>query len=425
MKKIFISNICNRFSVLLSQLFLIPFFIKFWGKENYGEWLLLSTLPSYLSNSDFGISVTAVTTICSLVAQKKQKEAIELYKSSNGAFIFLSLIVLSLFLLSCFFLNWAGVMGIKFINEIRVELTLFLLLCSVFLTFIYGMLLGIFRAAGRFDKYLNYITFSYLADTCSVLINLFVGGDVQSIAVCQVIIRIILILLVTYQLTIKYDWFTFAFSTNLRPITSLLPTSVYYLIYTLGQGLLLQGTTFIVGKQLGAVNLVTFNTTRTLVNSIKSFVGIYYSSFLSEFTILQAQENFERAKNIFKKMYKNTIILAVIFIIIYYLLGAWIMQFWTKGKVSIEEPFYIIMLLLSFFNTIQNCAYTILNATNENKKVGIYYSVLVCIAMAIAYYIASEGLVYIAFILLVVELVMSRVAFREAWKVITKIEKTI
>src|SRR6266478_3684793 len=41
------------------QLVSVPIFLRFWGPRLYGEWLLLSTLPSYLSLSDMGFASVA------------------------------------------------------------------------------------------------------------------------------------------------------------------------------------------------------------------------------------------------------------------------------------------------------------------------------------------------------------------------------
>ena len=44
---------------VLVQLASIPLFLRYWGIERYGEWLILSAIPSYLALSDLGFGSAA------------------------------------------------------------------------------------------------------------------------------------------------------------------------------------------------------------------------------------------------------------------------------------------------------------------------------------------------------------------------------
>ena len=51
-----IANLFSQGANILIQILSIPLFIKYWGIDIYGDWLILITIPAYLSISDFGFT---------------------------------------------------------------------------------------------------------------------------------------------------------------------------------------------------------------------------------------------------------------------------------------------------------------------------------------------------------------------------------
>jgi len=207
-------------------------------------------------------------------------------------------------------------------------------------------------------------------------------------------------------------------SSDMRVVLPLLPTSIYYMIITMGQGLVLQGTTFLVGTHLGASTLVTFSTIRTLINSIKAFVGAFYSSFSPEFTVTIAQNQYKRAQRLYKVMLSYTFLFTIAFTIFYYLVGDYIMFYWTKGKINLEQPLFTYMLVLGLVNTLGSCAYTVLNATNENKVVGIFSAILSFFTMIGIFFTVNGGLLNVVTILLIADSILLVISFLTALRIV-------
>jgi hypothetical protein len=49
----------NQVVVIGVQILLVPILLHGWGIERYGVWLLLSSIPTYLTFSDFGFTFIA------------------------------------------------------------------------------------------------------------------------------------------------------------------------------------------------------------------------------------------------------------------------------------------------------------------------------------------------------------------------------
>ena len=55
----FISNWVSRLSNTIIQLIQVPVFLHFWSLPLYGEWLLVNSIPTYLSFSTTGFGTVA------------------------------------------------------------------------------------------------------------------------------------------------------------------------------------------------------------------------------------------------------------------------------------------------------------------------------------------------------------------------------
>src|SRR5664279_2149886 len=63
---------------LVIQLVTVPVVLAAWGVPTYGEWLVLSAVPTYVALSDLSFSSVAGNSLVMLVAQGRRADAITL-----------------------------------------------------------------------------------------------------------------------------------------------------------------------------------------------------------------------------------------------------------------------------------------------------------------------------------------------------------
>ena len=74
-------NIFSRGVATLIQVLSVPIFLRHWGIDLYGEWLLLNSVPSYFALSDVGFGSTAGNEMTMLMAAGRQDEALDVFQS--------------------------------------------------------------------------------------------------------------------------------------------------------------------------------------------------------------------------------------------------------------------------------------------------------------------------------------------------------
>src|SRR6266404_7530354 len=66
------------------QIVSVPVFLHFWGVKLYGEWLIISAIPTYLALSDVGFGSVAANDMTIRVAAGDRDGALETYQSTRA-----------------------------------------------------------------------------------------------------------------------------------------------------------------------------------------------------------------------------------------------------------------------------------------------------------------------------------------------------
>lgn len=239
-------------------------------------------------------------------------------------------------------------------------------------------------------------------------------ADALMVAEIIVAVRFLYSCLIILELRKKYNDFKLIPSfTNLSIIFPLLRPSLSYSLFSISNGLLIQATTAIVGYNLGSGKVVIFTTTRTLTNTIKQLLGFINNSVWNEFSILISQHKLEEARTLHLRTMQISILLTVLTFIFLLLSGDYILQFWTKGKVYIEQPFFFLMLCVLLLESLWSVSFIVTLSVNKHEKTALTYifSSIAAIFFSI-FTIQYWGLSSIPISLFLVNISMSIVVFR-------------
>jgi O-antigen/teichoic acid export membrane protein len=127
-------------------------------------------------------------------------------------------------------------------------------------------------------------------------------------------------------------------------------------MFTFGYAFFLQGTTFVIGIKLGSVQVATFNTIRTLINSVKAFSTVIYLPYLTDFTILVANGKVEIVKQKFQSLIRYVGIFAITAALTIYLFRSSIFMYWIGRTLNYPNLFFVLMLGSIIFQSVWNAA---------------------------------------------------------------------
>src|ERR1700733_14556707 len=146
----FLSSAVSRFSQTVIQFIQVPVFLHFWSVPLYGEWLILNSIPNYLSFSNYGFGSVAGNEMTMLAAGGDRDRALSVFQSCWWLIV---AICTTLTLLVCgalYFLPANRILKIGQISEIDTKWIIFYLCVSILLAQLEQLLQSAYRSIGRY-----------------------------------------------------------------------------------------------------------------------------------------------------------------------------------------------------------------------------------------------------------------------------------
>ncbi|CCH51609.1 hypothetical protein BN8_00548 [Fibrisoma limi BUZ 3] len=369
------ANAVGQATTLLIQLISVPLLLHYWGAAYYGEWLLLFTVPSYLTLSDVGLVAAVSNELAVSAAQQAYRRTIVLLSSGLVAVGYLSLLSttgLYTLLSAVPYQQW---LRIRLITEEESAWTLIALMLYVVLCLQQELLSGVYRAEGRYATGRLWITATRLVEFLIMALLVLLGGEAHRVAIAYALVRGVSLLGMSVDCRRRFSWVK-----QIHPryvewpvIRELVSPSVSFLVFALANAAVLQGSILLIGALLTPVHVVVYNTLRTLNNAIRQLVGVVTFSIWPEFTLAISQGYTHTAIDLHRRACQLTLWLAVGAIAGLELMGGPILHYWTQGAVQAEQPLFTFMLLATLLYTCWNTSATTLIAVNRHQSIALSF----------------------------------------------------
>ena len=413
------ANVFAQVITLVIQILVVPVFLKYWGQNIYGEWLVLMALPSYLVVSGSGIGYVSGNRIQMHIAANKAREALAVYQSAWVFVTGLSLLLLVIIIPVLWFLpvhSWLNVSNIT-IPEVRLALLFLTLYMLLNLQIeIFG---GVFRAAGQFVRGTYIFNFQRIFESVVVIGLVLAGFKVVAVAMAYFLVKFLGILFILYDLR-KVRWFSLGFKhAKLSLMRSELFPTVSFMGFPIGNALIVQGMTTVVGIQLGPAAVVQFSVMRTMINLVKQFASTIYYSIYPELTGLLATNNVTTAKNLHRYAFQVTLWFVVLSTLGLFVLGDWIIFYWTGGRVALDHKMFLLLLITTIPNATWVMSSFIPISINKHSGIAIIFIFIASISLMVAYFLAPYiGLLAVPAALFITDFFMLAVVLKQSLKIV-------
>jgi O-antigen/teichoic acid export membrane protein len=409
-------NIFSRGVATLIQLVSVPIFLRHWGTDLYGAWLLLNSIPSYFALSDIGFGSTAGNEMTMLMAAGRREEALDVFQSVLALTTVVSSALGALFLLLVWFLPFDSWLHIGAISRYDTRLVVLLLVLSTLLSMQETLYQAAFRCVakyvyGTFLKSLILLV-SFLAVTAGVLC----GGNVVLTAAVYFGINAVGTLLLWVALRREVPWIRFGFAhARWQTLKRLALPSVSFMALPVGNSLNLQGMLLVVGHVLGPVAVVIFSTARTVSRVAVQFMMMISNTIWPEMSTAVGAQDWQLARAIHRRACQVSMASGLAIVVAMLAIGPWIWRRWTVHQFPTDTVLLDLMLLLVIFSSLWLTSMTALTATNRHQRVALAYLVITSLSLALAWALArSSGLRGVAVALIGGEILMALIVLRSS-----------
>lgn len=323
----------------------VPLFLSHWGQQRYGEWLVLSAIPTWMSMSDVGFGTVAANEMVLRCSRGDKRGARQCLHSAWAAMLCLMVLGALVLLPISFFVNWRALLRLNLSSAHEIAVTIALLGVTVLLAFPLEIGRGMLRSEGRAAEASFLYVFKPIADLCAIYIGLAIKSGITG---------------VSFALLISQAAFVTAFigiaslrSPELRlgvrecaksEMRYLLTKGVAFCLFPLGNSLCIQGSLLAVNAALGPAQVVIFGTVRTLTRSGYQLMTVIYAAVLPEMGRLMGAKDWARARRLHRISVYTAMAFAIGMLVLLGVFGPRLYSLWTAKVLTIDRS-----LLLLFF----------------------------------------------------------------------------
>lgn len=414
------ANAYGQLITVAIQLVSVPLFLHYWGVKLYGEWLILSAIPAYLSLSDIGFASVAANDMTMRVAKGDKQGALEVYQS---IWIFISSVsVLVGFLLSLviYFLNLNTLFSISHISLDQTQRLLMVLMLYVLVGLQGGVLGAAFRSVGSYAYAMVLNNTVRLAEWLLSMVALVMGGGVLVVAIVALIARLLGLVVMWAVLRKQECWLNLGYAqASMQRIRELIKPAVAFMTFPLGLALSLQGMVLVIGMILGSAAVVVFSAYRTLTRVLVQIITMLNQAIWPEISAAYGSGKMELVKQIHRRGSSVTFWIALMVVNLLGLIGEWIIGIWTHHAFEQNHTLLLLMLVTTFVNVLWQTSWVVLMATNKHQKITSAFIVSSASALLLAMLtIQFLGINGAGLIVLIAELPMLYITINIALKLL-------
>lgn len=386
----------GRISLVIIRFLEVPLLLSYLGVEDYGRWLVLYSLPSWLALANMGFGSVASNEISMGVAAGDWPKARSLFSTTMALIAGIGVAGMVLTVLVAPFVPWESFLKVPSDRHPELTVAVIFLAASVFASFAGELFAGRFRAAQKAHMALLISGFRPLLSLAVLFVVLQFSTRFDYLAFST--LGSTLIFLGVYQ---WLSWRTLKrLSFSLREVkkewlSSLFRKGLAFQAFPLGNALLFQGNLLIVQLITGPAAVALFGTARTLVRSVNQVHTLINHSLWPELSYLFGSGDKEKIKKLHRTGVGLSLLTALLGVLALALAGPAVYELWV-GK-TMELPLHLLLLFLLPipFNALWNTSSVVHAACNRHEGLARRYlfasilSLLFCILLT--YYWGIEG----------------------------------
>jgi O-antigen/teichoic acid export membrane protein len=388
------------------QIVSVPVFLHVWGAKLYGEWLIISAIPTYLALSDVGFATVACNDMTMRVAAGDRDGALETYQSTR-ALISITSLLAGIALLSVIWLlpltRWLNLSSMG-ISESRITLSLLSMYALV--TLQAGLFIVGFRCDGSYAFGVLVDNLIRLTEFVAAMFAVALSARPMTIAAVLLVARILGAVVMGWLMLRKSPWLSEGFGrVRMASVRRLALPAVAFMAFPAGNALSLQGMVVVIGLVLGPVAVATFSAMRTLTRFALQIAETIKNGVWPELSAAYGAQNWNLARKLHRMACQASLLLSFAAVGFLFIAGGRLLTVWTHGRIVMDVSPFRWLLLVVIANSFWSTSSVVTMASNKHQRIAAAYFTATTAATLVAYLLLQRfGLSGAAMALLLVDI---------------------
>lgn len=369
-----------------SQILLTPLFFKYWGAAKYGEWLILSSIPAYLSMADLGIGSAAGNEMTMRAGAGDRVGAQQTFRGAGLVFAGASVLVLLIGLLAAAYSYHSRQSGNSLIAPQEAALVMIGLSLSVLLGFGNGLVFAGFRCSEHNALGISLGNVSRLAE--ALVMGALLIAQQSPVVLCfgALLAKLVTLGIQVVILRRISPWLHHPRAPADKTLVKrLIGPSVGFMAFPLGHALALQGPILVIGAVLGSPAVAMFSAMRTLARLPVQATNILSNSVWPEMSRAYGSGDLGLLRTLHRGSWSLTLSLTAVAGLILWLLGPWIAHLWLGESGAYDEEVLMALIAASAISSVWTASSVVMAAINAHARLGVFFVIANAMSLACMY----------------------------------------
>ncbi len=391
----------------------VPLFLHFWGTGLYGEWLVLAAFPAYLVISDLGFTTATSNEATMRVSRGDFAGALMAFQTTWVFVTLMSFLVAALLVAGSFVAPLAIWFEFSRLTNFGASVVLALLLFQVLVNIQTGIAAAGLISAGQYGLHAFLTALTRLAAFLVVIVVLLLGEGPVAVALVMASMECVGFLMVLGFARYHSKWMHHGFGrVSLRMFRELATPSIGFAGFILGNAISIQGPVIVIGAIIGPHAVAVFSTLRILARAVVMFANLVFAILRPEIAMAYGRDDIRLMQRLNARAIQFSVWLAVTAFIVLMVLGPWIVEIWTVGRIEVTQPLFGLLMLAGMATLTWTGTASALYATNNNQAIATIYVVVasagVAASIMAAFVVGTSG---VAAMLALSELIVLALVF--------------
>lgn len=399
---------------MIVQLVTVPWLLHSWGAAKYGDWLILSAIPSYLGLSDLGFGDASGSDMTMRVAAGDRKGALETFQSSWALLSLVSLGVALIVSSTVWYVPWHRWVKLATLSDSSASLVVCVLAIYILVSQQCGILESGFRCDGNFATGTIGGTLLRTLDIAAGTIVGILTGNLFWAAAAYLISRVVGTLTYWLVLRQKSPWIAVGFSyAHFSRVKELAAPAAGFVALPLAGAISIQGFTLVTASVLGSVAVVQFSTLRTLTRVNFQISNMLSCTIWPELSRAFGEGNVPLARALHRRAYQASLALSVAAGVALWLVGPALYRLWIRNGVPFNSTCFDVLLSVSFVGSLWYTSSVVPMSTNAHHRLTLAFVGLSLFSLGLGRVLSAHfGLTGAAVALLAIDIPMTYLVLR-------------
>ncbi len=359
---------------LLVQLINVPITLRLWGPQLYGEWLMLSAVPTYLLLSDLGFGSVAGSAMTMRVHAGDRAGARTIFQSTMVLVGALTLLLGAAVVAFLLLVPFERVLSLHAMPASEGRWTLLLLSLNCLVILQWSVLMSAYRATERYAAGMLIVNLTRVVEGAGVFLILFTHARPQTLAAYMLGVSVAGTVWLTVQHLRQARWLGLGVrDARWGTLRELMRPAVAFMAFPACAALATQGVTLVTGLVLGPAALALFNPMRTLSRVPLQLTDAIKNSAWPELSAAFGRNDQEFARRLHRGAFQAALLLAGALALALWFVGPPVFRWWLHGRVVLALTAFHLLLLEVFVNSLWNTSSSVAMSANRHERMSVWY----------------------------------------------------